>query len=234
MSYTEKDREELFSRMKEMGDEAYLKFNERITPGVRQAYGIRVPKLRQLAKEMIRQEDYRGYLSLPAADLFEERMLRAMVLAAAPMELEERFGYLRDFVPLVDCWPVCDTLCNDFKSAEKHRKAVWDFMKPYFQSEKEFEIRFAAVMLLWHFTTEEYTKSALEWLSGVRHEGYYAKMGVAWAVSQFFVRQRELTLPFLQERRFEPWIQNKAIQKIRESYRVSREDKAYLWTLKYE
>ena len=234
MSYTEQDRERLLRRLAQLGEPEYLKFNERSAPGIRQGYGVRVPKLRQLAREIIRQEDYRAFLFYPATELFEEKMIRAMVLAGAPLAWEERFPYLRAFVPMVDSWPVCDTLCNDLKSARENRPEVWHFLQPYFASQKEFELRFAAVMLLWHFTVEEYTVPSLEWLSGMKHEGYYARMGAAWAVAQFFTYQRDLTLPFLEEKRFAPWVQNKAIQKIRESYRVSREDKAYLWNLRLE
>ena len=142
--------------------------------------------------------------------------------------------YISSFVPKIDSWAVCDTLCNDFKAARKHRQLVWEFLKGYYGSQSEFELRFLSVMLLWHFTTEEYSQDSLRILSDIRHPGYYSKMGVAWAVSQFFIYQRGITLPFMESMVLEPWVQNKAIQKIRESRRVTAEDKEYLQSFKMD
>ena len=57
-------------------------------------------------------------------------------------------------------------------------------------------------------------------------------MALGWGLSVFFVKQREKTLPLLEGKIFPPAVHNKAIQKCRESLRVSAEDKGYLKTLK--
>ena len=59
---------------------------------------------------------------------------------------------------------------------------MWRFIQPYFRSEHEYEVRFAAVMALGNFIDEEHLETLLGQLDGVRHEGYYARMAVAWAV----------------------------------------------------
>ena len=57
-------------------------------------------------------------------------------------------------------------------------------------------------------------------------------MALGWGLSVFFVKQRGRTLPLLEGKVFPPAVHNKAIQKCRESLRVSAEDKAYLKGLK--
>ena len=47
-----------------------------------------------------------------------------------------------------------------------------------------------------------------------------------------FVKFRIRTLELLESRTLDPWVQNKSIQKCRESRRVSAEDKQMLLTLK--
>ena len=61
-------------------------------------------------------------------------------------------------------------------------------------------------------------------LAEVKHEDYYVKMGVAWALSIFYIKQQKLTLQLLQQNNLDDFTHNKAIQKIRESFRVSGEE----------
>ena len=61
---------------------------------------------------------------------------------------------------------------------------------------------------------------------------YYIKMAAAWALSVCFVKYRDLTWEAFASKTMNPWVQNKAIQKCRESYRVSAEDKELLKSLK--
>ena len=82
-------------------------------------------------------------------------------------------------------------------------------------------------MEYWTFVEE-----ALKILQAIKHEDYYVKMGVAWAISIFYIKQPQLTLSLLQENNLDDFTYNKAIQKIRESFRVSKEDKEMLNGLK--
>ena len=87
-------------------------------------------------------------------------------------------------------------------------------------------------MLLSHFVDEEHIDSVLRLMEGVRHEGYYAKMVVAWTLSVCYVKFPEKTEKILRNGSLDNFTQNKTIQKIRESYRVSKEDKQRLNLLK--
>ena len=83
-----------------------------------------------------------------------------------------------------------------------------------------------------YFITEEWIETVLRIYDGISHEGYYVKMAVAWAVSMCYVKFPERTRLFLEDNHLDTFTQNKAIQKIRESYRVSREEKEDLKKLK--
>lgn len=61
---------------------------------------------------------------------------------------------------------------------------------------------------------------------------YYISMMVAWYFATALAKQYDLILPFIEERRLDPWTHNKAIQKAVESYRVTPERKTYLKTLR--
>ena len=64
------------------------------------------------------------------------------------------------------------------------------------------------------------------------HLGYYYRMGAAWAVSMVYIPYPEMTEGLLRSGRMEAWTHNKAIQKIRESRRVSAERKEELRALR--
>jgi hypothetical protein len=61
---------------------------------------------------------------------------------------------------------------------------------------------------------------------------YYVDMALAWALSVGLVKHYDATLPCLTGAKFSRWVHNKAIQKARESYRITPETKAYLNSLK--
>ena len=57
-------------------------------------------------------------------------------------------------------------------------------------------------------------------------------MMIAWCFATALAKQYDAVLPFIEERRLEMWTHNKAIQKAVESYRITKEQKEYLKSLK--
>ena len=87
-------------------------------------------------------------------------------------------------------------------------------------------------MLLIHFVCEAYLEvpiTALEW---IQLDPYYVRMGVAWAVSIYYVHFPEETEKYLNRCKLDEWTYNKSLQKIIESYRVSEETKARIRSMK--
>ena len=231
MAYTSDDYAALLARLSENSDEKYRKFNESLMPGTVNTYGVRAPVLRGFVKELLRG-DWRGFLAAARDDTHEELLMQGLVIAGAKCELDEKLTLLRGFIPKISNWAVCDMTAGDCKWKSAQLDAVWDFFEPYLQSENEFEVRFAVVQLMDYFHGNNWIDRTLDAYRSVKHEGYYVTMALGWGLSVFFVKQRERTLPLLEEKVFPPAVHNKAIQKCRESLRVSAEDKAYLNTLK--
>lgn len=220
---------QVLGQLKSLRDETYRKFNESLIPGAEgTSYGVRLPQLRSIAKEIIRG-DWQQFLSDAAgSSIYEMIMLRGLVIATAPCDYEARLALITDFVPAINNWAVCDCVTGSIKSAKKHLPETWDFLQPYLQSREEYFLRFGVVMLMDYFITEEYIDHVLDVLQGIQHDAYYVNMAIAWALSVCFVKFRDKTLAVISSQRLSPWVQNKAIQKCRESRRVSPEDKALL------
>ncbi|MDE6374757.1 MAG: DNA alkylation repair protein [Alistipes sp.] len=219
-------REQLF----ELADPRYRDFNASLTPGAGRMIGVRLPQLRSIAREIARG-DWREWLEEAEEEYFEERMLQGLVIGYAKCPPDEKLRLTERFIPKIDNWAVCDCCCWRLKSAE--RDPMWRFILPRFRSSGEFEVRFAVVMALSNFIDEEHIELLLELLGSVRHEGYYVRMGVAWAISVCYVKFPRRTHAWLEAGcPLEDWTYNKALQKILESYRVSDDDKAVIRTMK--
>lgn len=230
--FSPQDCAALRRELESLADPAYKTFNESLLPGVETAYGIRLPQMRQVAKALLRQ-DPSGFLEHFQPNCYEETQLRGLVIGGMTLPWEEKRPLVEDFLPRIDNWAVCDTFCGSLKPRSPQEVLLmWEFLKSLYASDEEYKARFAAVMQLSHFVDAAHLKEGLGLLGQVRHPGYYAKMAVAWALSVWFVKFSQETESLLAQRALEPWIQNKAIQKVRESRRVSKEDKDRLLSYK--
>ncbi|MGI6005627.1 MAG: DNA alkylation repair protein [Christensenellales bacterium] len=231
MSYTSKDYAALLSRLEALSEEKYKAFTRRLIPGLENVYGVRSPVLRKLAREII-HGDWRGYLAAARDTSHEERLLQSMVIHRAKCTLEEKLAYIAAFVPKIDNWAVCDIFASAARDLQKDPEAVGQFVAPYFESEGEYPLRFAIVMRMAYHISPEYIDETLLLLSAVRPGGYYAKMAAAWALSECYVAFPQKTMALLRDNAMDDFTHNKAILKIRESFRVSDEDKRLLNDLK--
>jgi 3-methyladenine DNA glycosylase AlkD len=214
-----------------MADEEYRKFQSALIPGEDRLLGVRLPALRELAKE-IAKGDWREYLNSAQDEYYEEIMLQGLVIGYVKASPEEILRYTAQFIPKIANWGVCDSFCTGLKLAKKQPELVWNFILPYLRSEKEFDIRFAVIMMLAHYITDEYIDEVLACLDRVRHDGYYVKMGVAWAVSVCYVKYPGKTMAYLKNCSLDDFTFNKSLQKIVESFRVDQEAKAVIRGMK--
>jgi len=214
-----------------LADVEYQKFATALIPTINNVIGVRLPELRKLART-IAKGDWRTFLAQAESDYFEEVMLQGMVLGYVKTDIEEILRYVADFIPKIDNWSVCDSFCISLKFTLKNKERVWDFIVPYLLSDKEYEIRFAVVMMLNFFIEEEYINRILQLLDKVSHEGYYAKMAVSWALSICYIKLPEPTMSYLLSNTLDDFTYNKALQKITESYRVDQETKTMIRAMK--
>lgn len=189
----------------------------------RQSGVARSSSINQLDGEIPLQEN---------AECFEEIMLQGMVIGYAKLDVEERLRLIAGFVPKISNWSVCDSFCTSLDFTKKHKDRVWEFLMPYFNSNSEYELRFAAVMLLNYYIEDEYIDKVLFLLDGIKHEGYYVKMAVAWTISVCYVKHPDRTMKYLKNNNLDDFTYNKAIQKIIESNRINKDTKDLLRKMK--
>lgn len=215
-----------------LADEKYKNFHSNLCPGTNNIIGVRVPVLRKYAKELVEKNNAKEYLKIAKSDYYEEIMLQGMVIGLLKLEWEETKENIQKFIPKIDNWAVCDVFCAGLKITKKYKKEMWDLIQSYLESNQEFELRFSIVMLLDFYIDELYIDEVLKILPKVKHQGYYVKMAVAWAISIAFIKYPEKTINVLKNVKLDKFTYNKALQKILESYRVDEETKKEIRLMK--
>ena len=205
----------------------YKKFSASLIPGVTNMLGIRIPILRNMAKKLAK-EDWKGCMEWEDILYFEETMLQGLVLGYAKAPVEEILEYTKGFIPKIDNWSVNDVFCSTFKIARKEPKEVWDFLMTYKDSDKEFELRVVAVMLMSYFLRDDYIDEVLTVLGGLKNVGYYTSMAVAWAYATAWAKYPEKTKQYLAEYPIDTETYRRTLRKCIESYRISEQDKLWI------
>lgn len=211
-------------------DQKYREFNRGLLPGVENILGVRIPVLRNMAAEIME----RGWRSFLDEDVVfhEEYILKAIVIANAEMSYKERLERTVDFLPHVDNWAICDLLCNDWRLASEGVGSLWNFCEDMMSSNDEFKMRTGAVMMLSKFLDDRHIDGVLKLLSESHNDGYYYKMGAAWALSYCYIDFQEVTEEVLSSGKLDREVQNLTVRKVCESRRADGELKKQVRTFK--
>lgn len=225
-------KQEVQKDLLNLADEKYNEFQSGLCPGIDNIIGVRLPVLRNYAKELSNKIDIKEYLEIEVMDYYEEIMLQGMLIGLLKENFNTIKKYIVEFVPKINNWAVCDSFCAGLKITKKNKEEMWQFIKPYLKSDKEFEIRFGVVMLLDYYIVEDKIEQVLSILNEIHHEGYYVKMAVAWAISKCYIKFPTETMKLIKENNLDDYTHNKAIQKVKESYCVTKAEKEQLEKLK--
>ncbi len=189
--------------------------------------------LRKLAQKIVKEQDWKEFLKQADEDCFEEVLLQGFVIGYAKLEIEEKLEYVKWFVPKMDSLAISDSFCPTLKIRPQDLEKVWKFILPYTKSNKEFDVRFSVIMMLDYYITDEYVDKVLQELDQISHPGYYVKMAVAWCIAEIGIKYNEKAMNYLKsENHLDQFTFNKALQKMRESYRIDREQKEMLKKMK--
>ena len=220
-------RETLFS----LREEKFAAFQARLIPNVapERIIGVRTPALRKLAKTLRGSGEAEEFLKALPHDLFEENNLHAFLLCEMK-DFDACVQAVEDFLPYVDNWATCDQMSPGV--FRKNKQALLPYIRCWIASERCYTRRFGTGMLMSHFLDEDFREEYLRLVSDKRREEYYVNMMIAWYFATALAKQYEAALPYLENRRLDPWVHNKTIQKAVESFRVSDEHKACLRALK--
>lgn len=215
----------------ELQDQEYAAFQSKLTPTVpREKFiGVRVPEVRKLAKKYSKDPESQEFLQTLPHEYYDENMLHGLLLSEMK-DFEACINAVNLFLPYVDNWAVCDIMSP--KVFRKNRPELMKNIRRWVDSEHVYTCRFGLGMLMTHFLDEDYKPEYLEIAACVHSEEYYVNMMIAWFFATALAKQWDTVICYITENRLDKWVHNKTIQKARESYRITAEQKEYLKNLK--
>ena len=220
-------RESLFANQ----DLGYRDFHSKLMPTIdkERIIGVRTPQLRKIAKEFANDPEIDDFLSNLPHQYYDENNMHGFIISEIK-DYERSISEIDRLLPYVDNWATCDLMTP--KSFKKNHGKLLKDIRRWMKSSKTYTIRFGIEALMSHFLDEDFRPEYLEWVAAIRNDEYYVKMMVAWYYATALAKQYEATLPIIEHNRLEKWTHNKSIQKAVESYRITREQKDYLKTLR--
>ncbi|MDR2921613.1 MAG: DNA alkylation repair protein [Tannerella sp.] len=220
---------EINERLLALADSDCKAFNEKIIPTGYEVRGIRMPALKKLAKELAADPGVEVYLQNSDLTTYEHILLYGLVLGhLKKVPLEMIFRYLDPLILKFDNWAHVDTIISSLKVFKKYPDEVMRHFLPLKMHEGEFTKRVFVIVLMDYFMDETHIDATLQHFTEVPQGQYYTDMAIAWALSYGLIKFYDKTLPFLKQKSFSKFVHNKAIQKARESFRISPEIKGQL------
>lgn len=234
-------------------------------PAERRVLGLHLPEIKSVAKQLSRKggevvmpdgthqicvngaEVIRAFEAVSSESLcYEETVIWGYLINLEKCSLDERLAKLSRYVPVLDNWAVCDSYCAHAKwMARADKTALWAFLERLFDSEREFEVRFAVVVAMCYFLGEEWLDKVLERINRLdfgrikskyntvkgkpkvaqqgtvqRAEPYYVRMGVAWLLATALAKFPDQTRAFVRSSNLPADVIKLYIRKARESFRT--------------
>ena len=215
----------------ELQDLKYRDFHSKLMPTVckDKIIGVRVPQLRKFSKELNKSELKEDFLNSLPHKYYEEDNLHAFLIEQIN-DFDECISALDNFLLFIDNWATCDMLTP--KVLGKNSDLLYKKIQEWVKSEHAYTVRFAVVTLMKFFMDESLDKNHLNLLLSIKSDEYYINMSIAWYLATALSSGWDLVIPYIENQKFDKWVHNKAIQKANESYRITKEQKDYLKTLK--
>ena len=215
----------------EYQDITYREFNSKLIPNIDKEtmIGVRIPDIRKIEKSLSIEEKGKFLLELPHK-YFEENMLHGIIISNMK-DYNKVITNLEKFLPYVDNWAVCDSISP--KILKKNREKVITNVLSWIKSNHTYVCRFGIGMIMQLYLEDEYFKKTyLDIIAKIKTEDYYINMMRAWTFQVALVKQWKEAIVYIEKGLLDEFTHNKTISKSCDSYKVEKEKKEYLKTLR--
>ncbi len=196
------------------------KFNEKIFNTNYKILGIKTPVLKDIAKD-ISKRDYKEFLNVVGNTYYEEILIEGLVISYIK-DPDTYLEYFNKYIYKIDSWALSDSFIASSKIFKKYDLSNMAYS--LILDTREFIVRVGYIILLDHYIDDEHIKDIIN-ISQKESSYYYVNMAVAWLIAECFIKSRGITLELIKSKKLSPFVQNKAISKICDSYRVTKKDK---------
>lgn len=202
--------------------ERKARFTQKLTPeSPYKSAGVSVVEVKKLAKTINDDDIELNYL--------EDVLLKGIIIASRKESFAEKRKKLEAFYPLFISWMATDSVAPTLYIPQKDKKEAYNYFIKLTEDKDPMTSRFAFVVLMGHFLTEESIDEIMNKAIAIKTDSYLLKMGIAWLTSSCYIHYPEKTSKYFSL--LDKEISKMAKQKCRDSKRVSPEAKKSLHNL---
>ena len=208
-------------------DKKYKEFHSSLVLNSKyEMIGIRVPIMRDIAKK-IAKSNIEEFLNYAQDKYYEEVMIQGFAISHIKDE-KLFYKYFKKYINKIDNWALCDSFCTSIKIVKKYEDKYLKEAIRLALNKNEFISRVGLVIILNHFICLKNLDVIFDTLNKIHSDKFYINMAEAWLVCELFIKFPDRTKEFIKDNNLNKFTQNKAISKIHDSYRVSKEEKELL------
>lgn len=223
-------RKELLKIFLENKDEDYKSFNDKIINTNKKTIGVRIPILREITKKIMK-EDYVFFLNDVKDEYHEEIIVEGLVISKLK-DVNNVINMIDNYIIKIDNWCTCDTFASSLKIINKNKSRFYSYVYKNINSNNPWMVRLCFVILHSYYVEEEYINDIFKMIDNDNNSFYYVMMAKAWLISECYIKYPKETFEYLKRTNIDDITFNKAISKICDSYRVTKEDKIVLKKMK--
>lgn len=228
IKWNNKRYKEFIKYLKSLGNLKDKNFNEKLIKTKYEIIGIKIPILRSVTKS-ISKGDYIKFIDLIEHNYLEETIIHGLLLNEIK-EDDVFYNYFEKFLPFIDNWATCDIFCS--KNKKKYTDEYFDYYYNLSLDKREFYSRVGLITILANYLEEKYIDKVLDLINKTNSDYYYVNMARAWVLCDCYIKFKDKTNKFLLNNNIDKFTFNKAISKMCDSYRVSKEEKEYLKSIR--
>ena len=210
-------------------NKSFVDFNKKLITTKYEMLGVKIPNIRFLVKS-VNTTELKRLLKVNETDGFEEILFKGFLLGKLKDE-DELKKQILNYLPYIDNWCTCDTVVSSLKQLKKQNN-LFNFFVNLSQDKREYYSRFGFVVLKCYYLKTEYICKIRNAILENKGKDYYIEMAKAWLIAEMCINFKSEVIALLTSGKLTKFVQNKAIQKARESFRVDKPFKQQL--LKYK
>ena len=170
-------------QLKKLGKPETVAFIQKIAPGVKAVYGVKMPILHALVAEY-KSEGFPLIEALWHNGAFEERILAAKILEKnASKDPDKALKLVYEFSKEIDNWPVCDALgMQSLRGITKtHADEIFALAKKLNNGTSFWQRRLSLVLVEWFTRDKKYHPAIKSLIRPLRNDPeHYVKKALQW------------------------------------------------------
>ena len=212
-------------------NDKFRQFEANLTPtiGIERIIGVKSPDTKRIAKELFLSNNYKSFINSVPHKYLEENLVHVHLINLLK-DYDETLWAIKKLLPYMNSWMETDSIGS--RTLEKNKDKLIVYINSCLKSKKTYYIRLGIIFLKKYYLDESFSIEQMNKVAAIKHKDYYVKMMQAWYIADGLIKQEKIFLDLLKKKKLDPFVQNKGIQKARESYRISNKVKKEL--LKYK